>query len=54
MFAPQFLGHQQHDSHELLLFLISGLHEDLNQVTKKPYFNNDIKETNDREMAAES
>lgn len=53
-FAPQFLGHQQHDSHELLLFLISGLHEDLNQISKKPYFDSDIKETTDHEMAAES
>ena len=53
-FAPQFLGHQQHDSHELLLFLINGLHEDLNQVSKKPYFDSDIKETTDREMASES
>jgi ubiquitin carboxyl-terminal hydrolase 4/11 len=54
MFAPQFLGHQQHDAQELLLFLISGLHEDLNQVTKKPYYNTDIKETTEKEMASES
>lgn len=37
-FAPQFSGWQQHDSHELLAFLLDGLHEDLNRVTKKPYF----------------
>lgn len=36
-FAPQFSGYQQHDSQELLAFLIDGLHEDLNRITKKPY-----------------
>lgn len=29
-FAPQFTGHSQHDSQELLAFLLDGLHEDLN------------------------
>ena len=51
-FAPQFLGHQQHDSQELLQYLISGLHEDLNQIKKKPYYDTDIKESTDIEMAA--
>ena len=36
-FAPQFSGYQQHDSHELLAFLLDGLHEDLNLVRKKPF-----------------
>lgn len=36
-FAPQFSGYQQHDSQELLGFLLDGLHEDLNRVLKKPY-----------------
>ena len=36
-FAPQFTGFQQHDSQELLAYLIDGLHEDLNRVKKKPY-----------------
>eukprot|EP00794_Sanderia_malayensis_P007084 gene7084-7884_t len=36
-FAPQFSGYQQQDSHELLAFLLDGLHEDLNRVKKKPY-----------------
>lgn len=36
-FAPQFEGYQQHDSQELLAFLLDGLHEDLNRVVKKPY-----------------
>jgi ubiquitin carboxyl-terminal hydrolase 4/11 len=36
-FAPQFSGYQQHDSQELVAFLLDGLHEDLNRVKKKPY-----------------
>ncbi|KNC53988.1 ubiquitin carboxyl-terminal hydrolase 4 [Thecamonas trahens ATCC 50062] len=35
-FAPQFSGFQQHDSQELLGFLLDGLHEDLNRVLDKP------------------
>eukprot|EP01116_Phalansterium_solitarium_P025615 TRINITY_DN987_c0_g1_i1.p1 TRINITY_DN987_c0_g1~~TRINITY_DN987_c0_g1_i1.p1 ORF type:complete len:921 (-),score=331.15 TRINITY_DN987_c0_g1_i1:567-3248(-) len=45
-FAPQFIGYQQHDSHELLAFLLDGLHEDLNRITKKPY--TEAKESNGR------
>ena len=41
--APQFSNFQQHDSHELLAFLLDGLHEDLNLVNKKPYIDTDIK-----------
>lgn len=33
---PRFTGFQQHDSSELLSFLLDGLHEDLNRVQKKP------------------
>lgn len=36
-FAPQFAGYQQHDSQELMSFLLDGLHEDLNRVHQKPY-----------------
>ncbi|KAH0836640.1 hypothetical protein J3R83DRAFT_8358 [Lanmaoa asiatica] len=36
-FAPQFSGYQQHDSQELVAFLLDGLHEDLNRVLYKPY-----------------
>lgn len=36
-FAPQFSGYAQHDSQELLAFLLDGLHEDLNRVKDKPY-----------------
>ncbi|KAL5013386.1 hypothetical protein ScPMuIL_007656 [Solemya velum] len=35
--APQFSGYQQHDSQELLAFLLDGLHEDLNRIHSKPY-----------------
>ncbi|XP_062601497.1 ubiquitin carboxyl-terminal hydrolase 32-like isoform X2 [Saccostrea cucullata] len=36
-YAPRFNGFQQHDSQELLSFLLDGLHEDLNRVHVKPY-----------------
>ncbi|XP_073993837.1 ubiquitin carboxyl-terminal hydrolase 4-like isoform X2 [Rhodnius prolixus] len=36
-FNPTFSGCQQHDSQELLTFLLDGLHEDLNRIKKKPY-----------------
>ncbi|XP_038701633.1 ubiquitin carboxyl-terminal hydrolase 5 isoform X1 [Tripterygium wilfordii] len=36
-FAAQFSGYNQHDSQELLAFLLDGLHEDLNRVKHKPY-----------------
>lgn len=37
-FQPMFSGFGQHDSAELLSFVLDGLHEDLNRVKKKPYF----------------
>lgn len=36
-FARQFSGYNQNDAQEFLAFLLDGLHEDLNQVKKKPY-----------------
>jgi ubiquitin carboxyl-terminal hydrolase 4/11/15 len=45
-FAPQFSGFRQHDSQELLAFLLDGLHEDLNRVTNKPYI--EVKEADGR------
>nr|CAB3267545.1 ubiquitin carboxyl-terminal hydrolase 15 [Phallusia mammillata] len=54
-FAPRFSGYQQHDSQELLSFLIDGLHEDLNRISAKPYI--EMQEANDRphtEVALES
>ena len=35
-FAPAFRGHEQQDSQEFLLFLLDGLHEDLNRIVQRP------------------
>uniref|UniRef100_H2ZMQ7 Ubiquitin carboxyl-terminal hydrolase n=1 Tax=Ciona savignyi TaxID=51511 RepID=H2ZMQ7_CIOSA len=45
-FAPRFSGYQQHDSQELFSFLVDGLHEDLNRISKKPYI--EMKEADGR------
>lgn len=37
-FQPMFSGFAQHDSAELLSFVLDGLHEDLNRVHTKPYY----------------
>ncbi|XP_010538864.1 PREDICTED: ubiquitin carboxyl-terminal hydrolase 10-like [Tarenaya hassleriana] len=53
-FAPQFSGYNQHDSQELLAFLLDGLHEDLNKVKRKPYI--EVKDSDgrpDEEVAEE-
>ncbi|RUS18020.1 hypothetical protein BC938DRAFT_476087, partial [Jimgerdemannia flammicorona] len=51
-FAPSFIGYQQHDSQELLGFLLDGLHEDLNRITSKPYIEwPDFDGKPDREVA---
>ncbi|XP_024531592.1 putative ubiquitin carboxyl-terminal hydrolase 11 isoform X1 [Selaginella moellendorffii] len=53
-FAPQFSGYNQHDSQELLAFLLDGLHEDLNRVKSKPYIEvKDIDGRPDGEVADE-
>ncbi|KAI9173105.1 hypothetical protein H9P43_007236 [Blastocladiella emersonii ATCC 22665] len=53
-FAPQFSGYAQHDSQELLGFLLDGLHEDLNRVRSKPYIEaKDDDGRPDAEVAAE-
>jgi ubiquitin C-terminal hydrolase len=36
-YAPAFAGYAQQDSQELMIFLLDGLHEDLNRVRRKPY-----------------
>lgn len=46
-FNPVFSGCQQHDSQELLTFLLDGLHEDLNRIKQKPY--TEINDDSDRE-----
>ncbi|OWM69055.1 ubiquitin carboxyl-terminal hydrolase 8 [Punica granatum] len=53
-FAPQFSGYNQHDSQELLAFLLDGLHEDLNRVKCKPYVEaKDAEDQPDEEVADE-
>ena len=52
---PRFEGYAQHDSSELLSFLLDGLHEDLNRVLKKPPTNSvDSNNRPDAEVAAEA
>ena len=47
-FAPQFEGYDQQDAHELLAFLLDGIHEDLNRVKKRLYIEDkDCDGTND-------
>ncbi|TTB56403.1 Ubiquitin carboxyl-terminal hydrolase 15 [Bagarius yarrelli] len=51
----KFLGYQQHDSQELLSFLLDGLHEDLNRVKNKEYI--ELKDADgrpDQEVADEA
>jgi len=53
--APQFQGYSQHDAQEFCAYMLDLLHEDVNQVKKKPYV--EQKEANgrpDEEVAAES
>uniref|UniRef100_W4VR89 ubiquitinyl hydrolase 1 n=1 Tax=Corethrella appendiculata TaxID=1370023 RepID=W4VR89_9DIPT len=45
-YAPQFSGGGQHDSQELLDWLLDSLHEDLNRVMEKPY--TELKDSNGR------
>ncbi|KAK0424337.1 hypothetical protein QR680_008618 [Steinernema hermaphroditum] len=54
-FEPRFNGYRQHDSQELLAFLLDGLHEDLNRITKKPYIpDKDVNGRPDSVIAAEA
>lgn len=53
--APRFAGGGQHDSQELLEWLLDALHEDLNRVMEKPY--SELKDSNgrpDKIVAAEA
>ncbi|KAL7061776.1 hypothetical protein AAHC03_01486 [Spirometra sp. Aus1] len=54
-YAPQFVGYQQHDAQELMMFLLDFLHEDLNRVKQKPYI--ELKDADgrpDEEVAKEA
>ncbi|XP_071960170.1 ubiquitin carboxyl-terminal hydrolase 19-like [Antedon mediterranea] len=44
--ASQFMGYAQHDAQEFMAFLLDILHEDVNRVKKKPYFENKEDTTN--------
>lgn len=37
IFAPQFTGYNQQDSHELLAYVLDALHEDLNGAYESSY-----------------
>lgn len=55
-FAPQFSGFAQHDSQELLSYVLDGLHEDLNLVKQKPYIQDaevDLRKS-DQQLSEES
>ncbi|KAI8372393.1 hypothetical protein BD560DRAFT_394819 [Blakeslea trispora] len=54
-FNSSFSGYQQHDTQELLAFLLDGLHEDLNRILKKPYIElPDFDGMKDQEIAKRS
>lgn len=54
-FAPQFQGYEQQDPHELIMFLLDGIHEDLNRCKNKPLVEAIVGDgTNDEETAAEA
>ncbi|KAI8973178.1 hypothetical protein BDF20DRAFT_945371 [Mycotypha africana] len=54
-FNSSFSGYQQHDTQELLAFLLDGLHEDLNRILKKPYIElPDFHDMEDAEIAQQS
>ena len=44
--AVQFQGFAQHDSQEMLSVLLETMHEDVNEISKKPYV--EQKDSNDR------
>ncbi|XP_075245869.1 ubiquitin carboxyl-terminal hydrolase 2-like [Convolutriloba macropyga] len=43
-YASMFAGSSQHDAQEFLVYLLEGIHEDVNEVNKKPYYKDDIPE----------
>ena len=51
-FAKKFSGFAQQDSNEFLTYILDKLHEDLNQVTKKPYIEMKEKEENESDEKA--
>ena len=54
-FAPQFAGFGQQDSHELITFMLDGIHEDLNRCIQKPFVESIVGNgENDEQIAKES
>lgn len=51
-FARQFSGYSQHDSQEMLTFVLDALHEDLNRIRTKPYISMDEQQPNETEKEA--
>ena len=51
-FAKQFSGYSQHDSQEVLTFMLDKLHEDLNKVSNKPYFEIKVQERSETDEQA--
>lgn len=53
--AAQFQGYEQHDSQELLSYLLDMLHEDINRIKQKPYIEEaDNDEASDDVLAGEA
>lgn len=51
-FAPHFSGYEQHDSHELIMYMLDAIHEDLNRCIRKPMIETIIGDgSNDYEIA---
>jgi hypothetical protein len=51
-FAKQFSGYAQHDSQEVLTFMLDKLHEDLNKISRKPYFEIKVQEHSETDEQA--
>jgi len=50
--AKQFHGYAQHDSQELIISILDGLHEDLNRVKTRPYIEvKDYENMSDNELS---
>jgi len=51
--APQFQGYSQHDAQEFCAYILDLLHEDVNQVKKKPYVEQKEAEGRDDALVAD-
>ena len=52
-YQPIFVGYNQHDSGELITYLLDGLHEDLNRIKTKPYIENKDYDGREEKIVAE-